>query len=416
MAAIRVPVSGFTTTAPRTSPVSQPARGGPQREVRLLAVGEVPLVEQAHLLEELPAGEHQRAVRVPGRLPPLRHRRRGQDPPEVRVDHRRQPVAEVGAGQTRRGGGRRRRRASGRGTRLRLGVVGCQADPADVIGVRVVQHVAEARVRPGPKPTVAGKGDERHAGGEPGPHGRQRVGVRSVVDDDHAHPAGHLVVEEAGHRRHAAIGPVPVDDHDGEHGAILAHGPGPGARWGHGRRDVTGATPRGLDAARDLLAFIDASPSPFHAVATAAAAPRRRGLHRARRGRRRGRRGPGRHLLCRGGSLVAWATDERHGPTSPFRIIGAHTDSPNLRVKPHARRGPGRLPPGGGRGLRRRAPQLLARPRPRAVGPGDGPRRRRVPRRGSCASTGRCCASPSWPSTSTARSASTACGSTPSST
>jgi aspartyl aminopeptidase len=38
----------------------------------------------------------------------------------------------------------------------------------------------------------------------------------------------------------------------------------------------------------------------------------------------------------RGGSIVAWATAAHHAPTTPFRIVGAHTDSPNLRVKPHA--------------------------------------------------------------------------------
>jgi aspartyl aminopeptidase len=34
----------------------------------------------------------------------------------------------------------------------------------------------------------------------------------------------------------------------------------------------------------------------------------------------------------RAGSVVAWNSD---GPQAPFRIVGAHTDSPNLRVKQH---------------------------------------------------------------------------------
>src|SRR4029079_1860789 len=46
--------------------------------------------------------------------------------------------------------------------------------------------------------------------------------------------------------------------------------------------------------------------------------------------------GPGKHYLRRGGSLVAWATHAGHRASTAFRIIGAHTDSPNLRVKPHA--------------------------------------------------------------------------------
>jgi aspartyl aminopeptidase len=86
--------------------------------------------------------------------------------------------------------------------------------------------------------------------------------------------------------------------------------------------------------ARRMLTFIDASPSPFHACATAAA--------------RLGSAGftvldeadewptaPGGHYVRRGGSLVAWRTGPHHTATSGFRMVGAHTDSPNLRVKPH---------------------------------------------------------------------------------
>ncbi|HEX2214951.1 MAG TPA: M18 family aminopeptidase, partial [Mycobacterium sp.] len=40
----------------------------------------------------------------------------------------------------------------------------------------------------------------------------------------------------------------------------------------------------------------------------------------------------GRFFTVRAGSLIAWRTA---GPDMPFRIVGAHTDSPNLRVKQH---------------------------------------------------------------------------------
>ncbi len=43
---------------------------------------------------------------------------------------------------------------------------------------------------------------------------------------------------------------------------------------------------------------------------------------------------PGRYLVLRGGSIIAWATGHDTGPTTGFRMVGAHTDSPNLRVKP----------------------------------------------------------------------------------
>ncbi len=46
---------------------------------------------------------------------------------------------------------------------------------------------------------------------------------------------------------------------------------------------------------------------------------------------------PGRYFTVRAGSLIAWNSPE-HGGHTPFRIIGAHTDSPNLRVKQHPAR------------------------------------------------------------------------------
>ncbi|GGZ98570.1 putative M18 family aminopeptidase 2 [Streptomyces spiroverticillatus] len=41
----------------------------------------------------------------------------------------------------------------------------------------------------------------------------------------------------------------------------------------------------------------------------------------------------GRYVL-RGGAIIAWFVPEGTSPHTPFRIVGAHTDSPNLRVKP----------------------------------------------------------------------------------
>lgn len=89
-----------------------------------------------------------------------------------------------------------------------------------------------------------------------------------------------------------------------------------------------------MSAADDLCRFVDASPSPFHAVTTAAAALEAAGFSRA------DERDPwpapgGRHYVVRGGSLVAWDDRGATGAADPFRIVGAHTDSPNLRVKQH---------------------------------------------------------------------------------
>jgi len=95
---------------------------------------------------------------------------------------------------------------------------------------------------------------------------------------------------------------------------------------------VTGSAPD-LDAARQLLGFCDASPSPYHACATAAAVLGEAGYTRlAEDAAWSGE--PGRWYVVRGGSLIAWATASGHDPHDGFRIVGAHTDSPNLRIKP----------------------------------------------------------------------------------
>jgi aspartyl aminopeptidase len=85
-----------------------------------------------------------------------------------------------------------------------------------------------------------------------------------------------------------------------------------------------------------LLAFLDASPSPYHAVAMAAAALEAAGFRARDETQAWGAAGgnTGRHYIVRGGSLVAWVLDEPGQIEHGFRIVGAHTDSPNLRVKP----------------------------------------------------------------------------------
>ncbi len=82
-------------------------------------------------------------------------------------------------------------------------------------------------------------------------------------------------------------------------------------------------------SAADLCDFIDASPSPFHACATAAdilAAAGYTELSEADAWP-----GTGKYFTVRAGSLVAW--DSSLDADVPFRVVGAHTDSPNLRVK-----------------------------------------------------------------------------------
>ncbi|MCX5043412.1 M18 family aminopeptidase [Aldersonia sp. NBC_00410] len=87
------------------------------------------------------------------------------------------------------------------------------------------------------------------------------------------------------------------------------------------------------DASAELLCrFVDSSPSPFHVCATVAAELAAHGFVRLAE-RDAWPAEPGRYYVLRGGSLVAWSV--AGGSPLPFRVVGGHTDSPNLRVKQH---------------------------------------------------------------------------------
>ena len=86
-----------------------------------------------------------------------------------------------------------------------------------------------------------------------------------------------------------------------------------------------------LQAADDLLGFIDASPSPFHATAEVATRLEESGFGEWSMRDEWPNGGSG--FVRTGGALIAWSAPAGD-PTMPFRIVGAHTDSPNLRIKP----------------------------------------------------------------------------------
>ena len=82
----------------------------------------------------------------------------------------------------------------------------------------------------------------------------------------------------------------------------------------------------------DLLAYLDASPSPWHAVASSAARLELAGF--AEVDERETWPPVERGYVRRGGALIAWRQSAAAAPRAPFRIVGAHTDSPCLRIKP----------------------------------------------------------------------------------
>ena len=90
-------------------------------------------------------------------------------------------------------------------------------------------------------------------------------------------------------------------------------------------------------AAADLLAYIDRSPTPYHAVAETVrrlAAADFTPIHESEQWEF----APGdrRYAIRNDGSLIALQVGSVSPADAGFRIIGAHTDSPNLRLKPLA--------------------------------------------------------------------------------
>jgi len=87
----------------------------------------------------------------------------------------------------------------------------------------------------------------------------------------------------------------------------------------------------------DLLAYIDASPTPFHAVAETVRRLQARG-YRALDEQDGWDAAPGDKVYIErgGGSVAAFHMGSAPPPDAGFRLVGAHTDSPNLRVKPNA--------------------------------------------------------------------------------
>lgn len=87
---------------------------------------------------------------------------------------------------------------------------------------------------------------------------------------------------------------------------------------------------------KDLLKFLNASPTPWHAVATMKARLDAAGFEELDEkedwtlGQNRGY-----YVIRNGSSIVAFRTGAEDTATSGIRMVGAHTDSPCLKVKPN---------------------------------------------------------------------------------
>jgi aspartyl aminopeptidase len=87
------------------------------------------------------------------------------------------------------------------------------------------------------------------------------------------------------------------------------------------------------DAADDLCRFIDASPSPRHAAAELTARLDAAGYRRVELTAPRWDLAPGGAYVVRGAAVIAWHL-RATAPPRGVLAIGAHTDSPHLRLKP----------------------------------------------------------------------------------
>lgn len=91
------------------------------------------------------------------------------------------------------------------------------------------------------------------------------------------------------------------------------------------------------DQAQDLLTFIDASPSPWHAVDNIAKLLKENGFKPLIENQPWQFKKNGRYYVVRdGASIIAFVIGNQALADTGFRIVGAHTDSPGLRLKPNA--------------------------------------------------------------------------------
>lgn len=89
-----------------------------------------------------------------------------------------------------------------------------------------------------------------------------------------------------------------------------------------------------LGLARDLLRFIQAAKTPYHAVEEVTRRLREHDFRAFDEREPWSLEAGARGFVVRGGSIVAFVVGSEPPAAAGFTILGAHTDSPNLRLKP----------------------------------------------------------------------------------
>jgi len=84
----------------------------------------------------------------------------------------------------------------------------------------------------------------------------------------------------------------------------------------------------------DFAAFIQASPTSYHAAAEVARRLEEAGFELLDEADE-WPEGPGRRVVVRDGAVIAWVQPADADVATPFRILGAHTDSPSFKLKPN---------------------------------------------------------------------------------
>lgn len=89
----------------------------------------------------------------------------------------------------------------------------------------------------------------------------------------------------------------------------------------------------GMSYTADFLNFIAASPSSYHAADEVSRQLCEAGFE-VQDEATQWSAAPGGHVMVRGGAVAAWYVSEAADKNSAFRIVGSHTDSPGLVLKP----------------------------------------------------------------------------------